>query len=194
MEQPVLTAEERIVLWQEYGKDYSLDSRTDLALCANQYILSAHEIQKTLKTAELLRIQDGAFADTYGIEVRDFCIYEDEDEIPARYIVLLEAYPDRFSDSGISDAPEKAAAAMDVMLRRRHLDYDDCRNLGEIGMPVVYFLKQGASSRYQKYLQAQGMETGQYKPVRILDTEEKKEFFFREIVFAHTGVGVKSND
>ncbi|MDE7313731.1 MAG: GH3 auxin-responsive promoter family protein [Eubacterium sp.] len=64
---------------------------------------------------------------------------------------------------------------MGCLLRRQHLDYDDCRGLGEIGMPAVYFLRQGASLRYQRHLMAQGMETGQYKPVRILDTKEKTE-------------------
>lgn len=121
-----------------------------------------------------------AFAHTYGIAISEFCIYPDMDEIPARYIVLLEASLD--DTDTMPEQLDKAARTMDVMLRRQHLDYEDCRILGEIGMPAVYFLRQGASLRYQKHLMTQGMETGQYKPVRILDTEAKKEFFFGEIL------------
>lgn len=119
-----------------------------------------------------------AFAHTYGIGIGEFCIYPDVDETPARYLVLLEASADEI----LPDQPDRAAETMDRLLRRQHLGYDDCRGLGEIGMPVVYFLRQGASLRYQKHLMTQGIETGQYKPVRILDTEEKKEFFFGEIL------------
>lgn len=118
------------------------------------------------------------FARAYGIEISEFCIYPDVDEIPSRYIVLLEMS----ADDNLPARLNKTAQTMDCLLRRQHLDYDDCRGIGEIGMPVVYFLRQGASQRYQKHLMTQGMETGQYKPVRILDTEEKKTFFFGEIV------------
>lgn len=57
--QPVLTASERIVLWQEYSRQYELDSRTDLIMCANQYLLSVQGIKKALETAELIRIRYG---------------------------------------------------------------------------------------------------------------------------------------
>lgn len=60
MEHPMLTVSERIVLWQEYGRQYPLSNRTDLVLCANQYMLSVQGIRKVFETAELIRIQHGA--------------------------------------------------------------------------------------------------------------------------------------
>ncbi len=59
VEQPVLTAGERIELWRAYMKDYPLSSRADAVMWANQYILSARGIQEVLKTADFLRIQQG---------------------------------------------------------------------------------------------------------------------------------------
>jgi len=126
----------------------------------------------------------GAFADTYGIEISEYCIYPDVDEIPARYIILLEMP----KGQRLPDTPEKTAKVMDSLLRRQHLDYDDCRSLGEIGLPRVCFLRQGTFLRYQRRIQEQGTETGQYKPVRILDTWEKKEFFFSEMIDMQAGM------
>lgn len=60
MEQPVLTAGEREMLWREFGKAYPLSPQTDCLIWANQYILSARGIKEVLKTADFIRISQGA--------------------------------------------------------------------------------------------------------------------------------------
>lgn len=59
MEQPVLTAGEREMLWREFGKAYPLSPQTDCLIWANQYILSARGIKEVLKTADFIRISQG---------------------------------------------------------------------------------------------------------------------------------------
>lgn len=118
------------------------------------------------------------FEEKYDLVGNDFCIYPDEDVIPARYVVLLEID----SDETPNIPEEERWETIDGFFRRVNVDYDDCRNLKEIGMPVVHFLKKGAFERYKEHLHTRGKEIGQHKPVRIIDTEEKKHFFFGEIL------------
>lgn len=59
MELPMLSVHEKIRLWNQLTPGYSLDDSVDLNLCANQYILTPGEIAEVLKTAELLRIEEG---------------------------------------------------------------------------------------------------------------------------------------
>lgn len=85
--------------------------------------------------------------------------------------------------SGRPDIPEQEAAqTMDQMLRRYNIDYDDCRRLKEIWPVRVHFLKNGTTNLHMESLRLQGMDVSQYKPVRIIDTPEKKAFFFGQIL------------
>ncbi len=118
------------------------------------------------------------FAEVYHIEISEFCIYPDVEESPAKYVVLLELK----ADERVTALQEEVSRKMDRLFRKQHLDYDDCRELGEIAQLKVRFLRKGASERYRQFLQQKGAETGQYKPVRIIDTQEKKDFFFGEVL------------
>lgn len=57
MEMPLLTVNERIVLWEQFSKDYCLSKDINLTMCANQFILSADKIKEVLKTANFIRIE-----------------------------------------------------------------------------------------------------------------------------------------
>ena len=52
--------------------------------------------------------------------------------------------------------------------------------MGDVGAPLVRFLPEGSFRRYEEYLARQGKSLDQYKPVRILDSEEKRRFFASE--------------
>lgn len=141
------------------------------------------------------------FAELFQTEINEFCIYPNVEEIPAKYDVLLELAPGgsppsmqkgakdrqlpdtgkKAAEAGPPDMGKKADEEMDRLFRKNHLDYDDCRGLGELDQLKVWFLKPGACERYRQFLQSKGAETGQYKPVRVIDTQEKKEFFFGEV-------------
>lgn len=119
-----------------------------------------------------------AYEEYFEITINDFCIYLDEDTIPGRYIFLLEIVRNSKRDISYEDRTKK----IDQLLKSANLDYEDCRKLQEIGKPIVHYLKEGTFERYKENLLKKGKEVGQYKPVRILDTDEKKNFFFREIL------------
>lgn len=119
-----------------------------------------------------------SFEEEYNLEGNDFCIYPDEDVIPAKYVILLEINSDKRPNIPVDEMREK----IDYLLGLINIDYADCRNLKEIGAPEIHFLKKGAFDRYKERLHLSGKEVGQHKPVRIIDTDEKKEFFFGEIM------------
>ena len=119
-----------------------------------------------------------SYEEYFGITVNDFCIYPDKNSIPGKYVFLLEVDKDTKMDVPYERRTEK----MDYLLKNINLDYKDCRELQEIGKPIVHYLKEGTFERFKETLYMQGKEVGQHKPVRIIDTEEKKDFFFREIL------------
>ena len=60
VEQPLFSAGERVVLWRAFSEPYGLEASVDVALCANQYLLSARGIQEALRTADFIRLQERA--------------------------------------------------------------------------------------------------------------------------------------
>lgn len=59
MEQPMLTAGERIVLWKECAVDYDMDENINFTMCANKYVLSVQGMKEVLRTADFIRIEHG---------------------------------------------------------------------------------------------------------------------------------------
>lgn len=113
-----------------------------------------------------------------GILTNEFCIYPSEDKIVGKYIFLME-----MQENMPHITAEELGKRMDHELRRQSFDYDDCRSRGEIGMAEVHFVKGGAFREYTDLLRNTGVDTGQLKPVRLLNTEEKRRFFNDRIVF-----------
>lgn len=56
MELPMLSAQEKTVLWQRGAKKYRLDESLDLKLCAGQYVLTARGVKEALRAADLIRL------------------------------------------------------------------------------------------------------------------------------------------
>lgn len=114
----------------------------------------------------------------YKITVNDFCIYPDQDTIPGRYVIMLEIE----KNINMNISQNETIEVMDQLLKESNIDYEDCRRTQEIGKPIVHYLKEGTFECYRESLYMQGKEVGQHKPVRIIDTDEKKNFFFHAII------------
>ena len=59
IEFPMLSIGERLILWRAFGKEFPLEEGTDLALFANQYILTARGIRESLIRADMMRSGEG---------------------------------------------------------------------------------------------------------------------------------------
>lgn len=131
----------------------------------NQALNVADEKLNTEQLGEALTL----FQQRAGIADTAFCVQEDFSVRPGRYLIYAETPP-----------VKNAAALMDRCLSEASLGYGGCRSMGDVGAPLVRFLPEGSFRRYEEYLARQGKSLDQYKPVRILDSEEKRRFFASE--------------
>lgn len=98
-----------------------------------------------------------------------FCTQEDLKIRPGRYLIYIEGPPHG-----------DASAILDACLKEASLGYLECRTMGDIRPAHVRFLPPGSFHRYESRLVDRGWRLDQYKPVRILDTPEKQQFFAAE--------------
>ena len=77
-------------------------------------------------------------------------------------------------------AVKDAAGLVDQCLKEVSLGYQGCRASGDVAAPLVRFLPKGSFRRYEECLARGGKTLDQYKPVLILDSEEKRRFFVKE--------------
>jgi hypothetical protein len=123
-----------------------------------------------LNTAQLVQTIH-KFEMRTGDMVSGYCIQEDFSVSPARYLVYIE---------GISESGDDMDEIMDACLKDTSFAYSSCRNMGEISMVHVEPLPRGSFERYEKHLSERRRFVGQSKPLYILDSSEKKEFFKKE--------------
>ena len=109
------------------------------------------------------------FRQEAGLSQVPFCAQEDFSVRPGRYLIYVEAPP-------LAQAGER----LDRCLCQASLGYQGCRSMGEIALPQVRFLPPGAFQRYENALAGQGQTLSQYKPIQLLDTQEKQRFFAAE--------------
>lgn len=103
-----------------------------------------------------------------GLHITGYCVQEDYEQSPGRYLCYLECTGDR---------REEFSEEFDRCLYRANYGYAGCRNFGQIGPAKIRYLKQGAFARYEQAIAEKGYEMGQSKPVRVLSDEENRSFF-----------------
>ena len=113
------------------------------------------------------------FAKESGIEVVSYSLYGDRDVTPGRYIVLME--PGRHVGKA---AAATARDTLEKYLCEANEEYAD-RVKEKILAPLeLKFLQKDAYVLYRDVMVRKGGSESQLKPVHILDTEFKKNFFF----------------
>ncbi|MBE6790533.1 MAG: GH3 auxin-responsive promoter family protein [Ruminococcaceae bacterium] len=113
----------------------------------------------------------------FGIDFKGYSFYSDTDGEVPRYVMLC----DTSSELPLTDK-ENFEAAMDRLFRDCNEKYDKYRRWGMLREPVVYKLENGSYDAYKASLVAQGRVLNQIKPVVVINTPERKEFFFSRII------------
>ena len=112
----------------------------------------------------------------FGIEFIGFNYYPDTDDREAHYTLLVE------TPSDIPTARKKEMEEVfDEKMKQANEKYEKYRRWGMLFDPEIRQLKDGAYQRYKEMLVSQGRVLNQIKPVTVINTPEKKEFFFSEI-------------
>lgn len=122
---------------------------------------------------DMEQIEDAVslFSTRAELTIKGYCVQEDIFEQPPRYLFYIEC------DMAM---PDGAESLLDDCLCKINYEYQKCRSINEIGQLRIECLRRGSFERYEKHLAAQGIRMGQNKPLRLLDSEEKKQFFILE--------------
>ncbi len=111
-----------------------------------------------------------------GITFKGYSFYDDTASEPVRYMLLAEPEGDISKDR----IPE-IEKSLDNWLNESNEKYFKYRRWGMIGEPKVVFLKKDTYQDYRDMLKKQGKVLNQIKPVTVINTDERKEFFFSHI-------------
>lgn len=108
-----------------------------------------------------------------GVPIIDYSVYINRDASPAHYEFLIE--PDGQLD------PAKTDEYLQVL--EKHLGqinpvYKECIDTKEIDHAVLYLQQQQTHALWREFKMMKGASANQVKPVRVLDTPQKKNFFY----------------
>ncbi|MCF0136997.1 MAG: GH3 auxin-responsive promoter family protein [Oscillospiraceae bacterium] len=117
-----------------------------------------------------------SFCRETGISLSNFSIYGDTNATPPRYVLLLE--PEKSVDLSKTPQYEQFLEEKLEYLNMIYADYIKSRTLAPL---KLYFSKIGSHREYNRIrLQGGGLEH-QTKPVRVLDTQDKRDFFLARV-------------
>ena len=112
----------------------------------------------------------------YDIRFEGFSYYPQTDGDPKRYMLFVEC------DSDVVDEKrDEINESIDEFFRKANEKYDKYRHWGMIGMPEIVRFEPGTYEAYKAKLVSEGRVLNQIKPVTVINTPEKKEFFFARV-------------
>lgn len=130
-------------------------------------------------TTQMLDFVANKVQKEFGISFNGFSFYGDTDtdgELP-RYAFLCD------TDSSVpTERNAEIVTFVDNAFRECNEKYDKYRRWGMLREPVIYQLETGSYAAYKSSLVAQGRVLNQIKPVVVINTPERKEFFFSRIL------------
>ena len=129
-------------------------------------------------TTQMLDFVANKIQKEFGISFNGYSFYGDTDEMGAlpRYAFLCD------TESDIPTVRKaELEALIDTTFREINEKYDKYRRWGMLREPIVYQLEKGSYAAYKSSLVAQGRVLNQIKPVVVINSPERKEFFFGRI-------------
>jgi hypothetical protein len=122
---------------------------------------------------------DWAAAETQkkaGIAFKGYSFYADTSVDPVRYMLLAEPEED-IPDERIPEIE----AILDEYLSESNEKYFKYRRWGMLAAPKFNVLKKDTYADYREHLKKQGKILNQVKPVTVINTPEREEFFLSHI-------------
>ncbi|MCH5198890.1 MAG: GH3 auxin-responsive promoter family protein [Oscillospiraceae bacterium] len=112
----------------------------------------------------------------YGVSFKSFSYYPDVEPAVPRYALYVETDSDF-----IQKDPKGICEFVDEAFKEANEKYEKYRRWGMIDTPAVYQFEDGTYDAYKASLVAQGRALNQIKPVTVINTPEKKEFFLSRV-------------
>ena len=136
----------------------------------------AMNIANEKTTTQMVDWAAGEVQKKLGISFKGYSFYGDTDSAVVRYMLLAE--PDGEISKDMIPQIEKE---LDELLNESNEKYYKYRRWNMIDAPKVCLLKKDTYADYREYLKKQGKVLNQIKPVTVINTDERKEFFFSHI-------------
>ena len=111
-----------------------------------------------------------------GVKLKGYSFYADTNHDPVRYMLLAEP-----EEAMSKEKIEEFEKALDEWLNESNEKYFKYRRWGMIGDPKLAILKDNTYEDYRDYLKKQGKVLNQIKPVTVINTPEREEFFLSHI-------------
>ncbi len=109
-------------------------------------------------------------------ELEGHSFYADYSTKPPRYCMLFEP------KNPVSEEERlKYVELLDENLRKANEKYFKYRRWGMLSMPEAYVLKHNTYNDYREMLRSRGVVLNQIKPVTVINTKEREDFFFSHI-------------
>lgn len=106
-----------------------------------------------------------------------YSIYVDHNTSPGHYVLLLE------STKNLDKSLEAEYAKLfEELLSENNPSAKPAFQNGSLGHCEVKFLRHGTYDDYRQMLKDRGANLNQVKPVKLIDNEERKNFFFSHII------------
>ena len=124
-------------------------------------------------TEKALQTAAEAAADELGFPLSDFTVYPDAQSIPARYVFLIQPHL-----PVTSVTPEQLADSVDRHLREANNSYARLADDGRLQKAEAFFLQPETTFLWRDLEIAKGKSPNQLKPLRVIQTEQQKKFFY----------------
>lgn len=106
-----------------------------------------------------------------------YSIYPDRTTSPGHYVLFLETV------SPIDDEKRaKYPEAFEKMLCAGNVSVAPLIRSGGLGHCEVKFLRSGTYDDYRALLKSQGANLNQVKPIKVIDNDEKRDFFISHVI------------
>lgn len=116
-------------------------------------------------------------AKAVGTEFKGFSFYGDYSTNPPRYCMLAEA------DKAFTEEERQACIdILDEQLKEVNEKYYKYRRWGMLNRPEVLFLKEKTYWDYREMLRGKGVVLNQIKPVTVINSKEREQFFFSHVI------------
>ncbi|MBQ6420493.1 MAG: GH3 auxin-responsive promoter family protein [Clostridia bacterium] len=151
---------------------YNNSKKIEFLYRSNMGLNTANE--KT--TTQMLDAVANQMQKHFDINFIGFSYYSDVDAEPKRYVLLIET-ADTLPPDKISEMEE----FMHEAFKKVNEKYEKYCSWGLLGQPKILQLRSGAYDEYKQSIVAKGRVLNQIKPVTVINTDERKEFFFSRI-------------
>ncbi len=128
-------------------------------------------------TTQMVDAAATATAEKSGVGFTGYSFYADYSTNPPRYCMLIE--PEKPVDEALR---QQMIEQLDEELKAVNEKYYKYRRWGMLNTPEILILKEKTYWEYRESLRSKGVVLNQIKPVTVINSEERKNFFFSHVL------------